>query len=313
MAGYLHGYNYKPLPEEVRAAIRSYIDRRQNGVQGYYIPSPKRFGALLKELLRQSELTEQQLAELIGRDQKTVSQYITGDLAADKEQQYFILYSIYKSVKLEYGTADRHLLTAARLEGMLFGGREQEPVLDEVLDAGEAVSADGHRELLEYFSGLPMDMQEKVLSHYRAFFEQTEQQLEDHVTVMIATYSRRVQKMQELMRLSDTQREDTVFALEENAVTSYPMDADWEEICFFDTVTDMRALVTGKDSAPGSRKGRRSRGDTNIHRFERLIHSLGIMSEGLEELKMKAGFSGYEWYCWMLLLINAHNETPDSL
>ena len=93
VAGYLHGYNYKPLPEEVRAAIRSYIDWRQNGVQGYYIPSPKRFGALLKELLRQAELTEQQLAELIGRDQKTVSQYITGDLAADKEQQYFILYS----------------------------------------------------------------------------------------------------------------------------------------------------------------------------------------------------------------------------
>ena len=177
----------------------------------------------------------------------------------------------------------------------------------EYFDESESLSP-----LTDFFCSLPEKVQAEIVKHYKAFFEQTEEQTEYGVTVMLASYNERADMMYELRNMPDEQRLKMIYEIEQEAVMTFPPSDDAEEVSFFAAVADMRTLVTDREYYAVLKackaRPRSTKNDKNRDIFERLVYTHGIMPDAVDELKMKLGFSSYDWYVWSLLLIAKHND-----
>lgn len=310
---YMNGDNKKPPSEEVYRKIFRYITSLEECGE-YKRQTPEKFGELLSQMLKALGLTQQQFADMIGKSQRDVSNYTYGKINSYASEQYDILACLYKEVTFDYGTPETVSDVARELEYLLFGEEcEYDPYSEPFYyDYDEAVC---YSSLIEFFETLSYDVQVQILRHYRAFFEQTDEQLENGVTMMLSSFHDRVSLMNDLRGMSEAERSDMVYKFEQNALMTYPHPDNAEEITYFAAVADMRSLVTDREyfsvleSAKNNPKP--PKGDKNRYLFEQLICRHGIMPDVIDELKLKLSFTGYEWYVWSLILIFFHNNDGD--
>ena len=299
------------IKKETELKITEYIKSLKRSGR-YLWRRPEKFGDILQNTLANLHLDQQWLAEQLGTDQRTISGYINGDKKTNAHEQFDILKCLYDAAKLEYGTPEEVSAAASKLEQFLFGRKGEFGQNDESFYYEDAVC---HTDLLEYFEGLSPRVQEQILTHCKAFFEQTEKQLEYGVTVILSTYDKRARLMSAFREMTDDERSQLVYDYEQNALMTFPRPDDNEEVSYFGAVADMRTLVTCDEyyEALGADKGasRTSQKDKNRYLFEQLICRHGIMPEALDELKMKLTFTKYEWYVWSLILIFFHNDEGD--
>lgn len=314
---YLNGENKKTPTDEVHNRILNYIaSLEKHG--NYKWRTPEQFGSLLINIMSELQVTQQQFADMIGKDQRTVSKYTYGDINTSVTEQFDILYCVYKK-ELEKNRNNENC-TAYDLRHMLFGIDEKEAeILKELSECPYYEEDDdiGNQEdLLDFFDTLGSDLQAQILRHYRAFFEQTEEQVECDVTVMLSSYHDRERLMNAFMYMSEEERSTIIYEYEQNSIMTYPRPDDTEEVIYFSAVADMRSLVFDEEyyDALESMKKKTKPNKSNKNRFllEQLIHRHGIMRGSLDELKMKLNFSGYDWYVWSLLLIRFHNSDDED-
>ena len=307
---YMNGES--PIKEAVMMEIIRYIKSLEvyNGYK--WLPLLK-FGDLLLEMLAELHLNQQWLADKIGKRQTDISNYVNGKTPSTAQTQYEILMCLYKESRLEYGIPEKSSFAFQKLQYLLYGSEGESGMDSELMEEAEYFDEpESVTPLTDHFDSLPEKVQSEIIKHYRAFFEQTEEQIENGVTVMLASYTERADMMNKLWNMSDEQRLKMIYEMEQEAVMTYPPSDDAEEISYFAAVADMRTLVTDHEYYAALKackaRPRSSKNDKNRDIFERLVYTYGIMPEAVDELKMKLGFSSYDWYVWSLLLIAKHND-----
>ena len=217
---YLSGESFIKKDAEVK--IIKYIMSLERCGGYLWLPLEK-FGGILRNTLADLHLDQQWLAEQLGTDQRTVSGYIVGDKRSNAREQYEILMCLYNAAKLKYGAPEEVMVTASSLEQLLFGEEGEFGQNGESFYHEDAVRS---TELTEFFDSLSTELQAQILTHYKAFFEQTEKQLEYGVTVLLSTYDERVRLMRDIREMTDDERSQLVYDHEQNSLMTYPRPDD---------------------------------------------------------------------------------------
>ncbi|MCR5021804.1 hypothetical protein [Ruminococcus sp.] len=307
---YMNGES--PIKKDVQKEITLYI-RNLEEYNGYkWLPLLK-FGDLLLEMLSELNLNQQWLAKKIGKRQTDISNYVNGKVPSTAQTQYEILMYLYKDSRFKYGIPEKSSSAFHKLQFLLYGSEGESGMDSELIEEADYFDeTESISPLTDYFDSLPEKVQSEIIKHYNAFFEQTEEQIENGVTVMLASYTERVDMMYKFRNMPDDESLKMVYEMEQEAVMTYPCMDDAEEKSYFSAVSDMRTLVTDDEyhtvlKAYNGTSAITKHGQ-NSDKFEKLIYRHGIMPDAVDELKMKLGFSSYDWYVWSLFLIAKHNE-----
>lgn len=282
---------------------------------GYHHMDREQFGDLLDSLLREFIISQNKLAKAIGKHQKDISGYINKTLPTSVREQYEILEIFYQMCNFEYGMSSEHFDTAMKLMNLIHNEK-----YEEMLDIFESEDSDVDEECNTfsencemYILKLPVKLQYFIYENFAAYFEETM----FHVGIcsdISFTYNQRLKWLKRFRQMNSDQQQKFVSKLEQSAVISYP-EGSIEEI-YFDCITTMRKIITSnipftdhdklrKNEIPRSKKAQSWFRDE----LERVTCDFGTYVSSVEELKLKLSFTRYEWYFWMLLLINIYNDT----
>lgn len=286
---------------------------------GYYHMNRAEFGDLLSSLLNEFKITQNKLAKAIGKHQKDISGYINKEKPIGTQLQYEILEFFYKKcyIKCAFGyvICDDKFDTMMELMRLI---RKEEyqtmPDIDDIEEESDNNDCDCLQEdCQQYILKLPIALQNFILRNFDAYFEDTLWKSTYYYNI-IDTYNMRCEWMKRFRQMSTDDQHKFVRELEQNVIIRCPQGSYEEAV--FDCITDMRKIIRSnipftdfdeliKIEIPRSKKAQ----NKFKEELDIMCYNVGTQSSSVEELKMKLSFTRYEWYVWMLLLINFYNGT----
>ncbi len=288
-----------PSPE-VRAEIDMYVRSMSEYNDFKHIPS-EIFAMLLEKLLKEFKgvITQEQLAERIGKRQKNISLYTCCAERPDTKVQYDILREFYRLCKPGGGISTAHFGTAAYLESLLYGENDLYYHGDDEPEIGEQAT----RKAVDFIISMPMRMQSFLLDNFGAFYDHTftvESGFRYQPSFKYMSYG-----IELFRQLSEKEKHTLVTALEKYAVPEYPETN--EQWAFFSHITNYRNVITAdikklkSDSA--MLNGTKEHAAIRQHIESLLNHSLAGDDEFVQEVSFKLSMTSREWYVWMLFLM----------
>lgn len=291
------------------------------------IPSSVFAGIVYDYLQRfKSYITEQQLAEKVGlKGQSDISKIISDNenqrKAVTTEKQYKILEIFYKLCDLEYGINPHFYVEHTFLKQLLymedyeFEEKMFENDNPEYYDDLDCVSDS----CIPYILELPIILQSFIYENFEAYFEETMSNVEPYVTDIAATFSERCEWLKTFREMDKEEQQTLIASLEQNTTVNYPL-VNHEEKCFFECISAMRRIITSSvpftsyDKLVHSKPTRNAKAEEKyVKKLTHKIYTRGLYDSSIDELKFKLSFTEYEWYFWMILLINAHNGNLQKL
>lgn len=294
------------MPDQTtREAIEKFLTEKSVYYGFCHIPSEdfaKLLGTLLEEF--KGTITQEQLAQKIGKYQKDISRYLYHLAKPDTKTQYDILNVFYSLCGMNGLFVSAHIGTGLYLQSLLeeycftpFLG-EEAPELGEKGVPGDFV---------QYCMNLPHRIQQLILDQFYAFFDNYGYEVYMHENPFffyeLATIS-------DLFRQLSRQSRNTALAeLEKDTFMGYPQNE--AEYIFFEQITAYRQVILAnpisimtKSADSETPQAAPMEKEAMIMSFESYL-SLCCQNEKdmIEELKYKLQMSRQEWYLWMLLLI----------
>lgn len=294
------------MPDETTKETIEKFLREQSVYNGFrHIPSEE-FAKLLGTLLEEfkGSITQEQLAQKIGKYQKDISRYLYHLIKPDTKTQHDILRVFYRLCRMNGIFVSAHVGTGFYLHSLLEEycfttsfGEEKAPELGEQGTPGDFV---------QYCMHLPHRLQQLILDQFYAFFDNYGYEVCMHKNPF---FFRELAAISDLFRqLSPLSRKTALAELEKDAFVGYPQND--AEYIFFRQITAYRQVIMADPLSimAGSIDSETQQTDlkekeTMIMSFESYI-SLCYWKEKdmIKELEYKLRMSRQEWYLWMLLL-----------
>lgn len=288
--------------EEIIDAINRFFHKKAEQLDDYRGLAANDFADMLNRLLGEFEMSQAKLAKAIGKRQEDISNYISRKAAPDIWMQHKIIRYFYKQSMSSGGVySTLRFGTAVRLDYLLHGEESSAAYfIDEWgVKIGDTACV---RECTQYILTLPVPLQDFILKHLEAFYDNTMEFLNFECKFDFHFLSYAI----ELFRQLDEEKRKTIVCeLERDAFMGYPeTDAEY---FFFDQITAYRTVIhTDIERLKQSDCDFRNKKDMNsfITNFEHTINEYRIDDRDfIEEVTFKLTLTKYEWYVWMLLLI----------
>lgn len=289
------------LPDkEIIDAIRRFFHEKAEQLGDYKRFPDDEFAVLLNRLLEEFELSQAKLAKAIGKRQEDISNYISRKAVPDIWTQHKILRYFYRQSMSSTEYSSLHFGTAVHLEYLLYGVESSAAYFDEQgVKIGDTASV---RECIRYILTLPVPLQEFILKHLEAFYDNTLEifHFEYRFDFHFLSYA-----IELFRQLNEEKRRVIVCELEQDAFMGYP-ESDAEHF-FFGQITAYRSVMhTNIEHLKQSDcDSRNKKGMTAfVTSFEHAVNQFGIGDQDfIEEVTFKLTLTRHEWYVWMLLLI----------
>lgn len=299
---YLQG-NMAKLPDsQTVKAIKDFFEQKSIYKGFRHIPS-EQFAFILDNLLKEFNISQQKLAEAIGKHQKDISGYIWQNTKADTETQLKILNYFY-DLSLNGGEySSLHFGTAVNLDYIINGEESfgEYFVTNYDINFGEkAQIRDGAKFLLEF----NLVLSRLILDNLPAFY--------DEVNLYHPLYDKKVFLFEEIYyalelfrQLCEKDKKKIQHMLERRSFLGYPEEDS--DLLFFEQLTCIRKMVSTniKELAKKNYKTfeKKEREDF-IREFEIIAAEVNLSDEHfIKQVNIKLEFTSFEWYIWGLLLI----------
>ncbi len=291
------------LPDkEIIDAIRRFFHEKAEQLGDYTRFADDEFADLLNRLLGEFEMSQAKLAKAIGKRQEDISNYISRKAAPDIWTQHKILRYFYRQSMSSGGVySTLHFGTAVHLDYLLHGEESSAAYfIDEWgVKIGDTACV---RECTQYILMLPVPLQDFILKHLEAFYDNTMEYFNFKCKFDFHFLSYAI----ELFRQLDEEKRKTIVCeLERDAFMGYP-ETDKEHV-FFDQITAYRSVIhTDIERLKQSDCDSRNKKDKTafIKILEHAVNQFRIGDRDfIEEVTFKLTLTKYEWYVWMLLLI----------
>ncbi len=286
--------------KEIIDAINSFFYEKAEQLGDYTKLPANEFADKLNILLGEFEMSQAKLAKAIGKRQEDISNYISHKTEPDIWTQHKILLYFYRLSMSSTEYSSLHFGTAVHLDNLLHGKESSAAYFDEKdVKIGDTAS---FRECTQYMLTLPVPLQDFILKHLEAFYDNTMEILHFECKFDFHFLSYAIELFRQL---DEENRKTIVCELERDAFMGYPeTDAEY---FFFDQITAYRSVIhTNIERLKQSDCDSRNQKDKNsfITGFEHAVNLHAISDQDfIDEVTFKLTLTRHEWYVWMLLLI----------
>lgn len=282
----------------------------------------KSYSEYLFRKLKELHVTQEELAQVIDRKQKTVSRYVNGETLPDpamreKIEAYLDSKSVYNGYRHMPANHFAKLLSSllAEFKGEITQAQLAERIGKHQKNISLYTCMDGEKpdpqtqQAIDYLLTLPKDLLDFVLEHFSLFYDDSLELLTDY-TFRFSYLSDGIRLFR---RLTDRMEDTVLEELEAKSFLGFP--GNHSELDFYNLITEYRLAVTTDFTklskgecypadAPDRNLLIRKIEETCLHRYNFLLTS---PSEMVAEIKFKLTMSPFEWYVTMLFMIYQHN------
>lgn len=287
--------------EEIIDAINRFFYEKAEQLDDYRGLDANDFAKKLNILLGEFEMSQAKLAKVIGKRQEDISNYISRKAVPDIWTQHKILRYFYRQSMSSGVYSTLHFGTAVHLDNLLHG--EESSAAYFIDEQGVKIGDTAcDRECTQYILTLPVPIQDFILNHLEAFYDNTMEifNFECKFDFHFLSYA-----IELFRQLDEEKRKTIVCELERDAFMGYP-ETD-KEYVFFNQITAYRSVIhTDIERLKQSDRDSRNKKDMTafVKSFDHAVNQFGISDRDfIEEVTFKLTLTRHEWHVWMLLLI----------